>query len=148
MPAVRFYPIVTLVGDRDLASLTNALQLLENVLDGRLDGLNIADGVITTSKLADASVTFAKGSGLAQVVFGRYVGDGTQNRIINPGFDPKYVKVIKQTDSSLYESHYVEDGQYGHREWWRHRLAGTHTRWVQTRERRWRSPEQRERCRV
>lgn len=108
MPPIRFFRIGTLVNDADLAALINALDLLENILDQRLDSMNLADSAVTRAKLSALAVDYTKSSGLAGYVRGQYTGDGTQNRIINPGWDPTYVHIIRQSDSSKYES--LNDG--------------------------------------
>jgi len=100
MPAIRFLALGDAVEDL-IKRMTTNLQFLENLLNGQMDGVNIADGGVGTSELADAGVTFVK---LANDHFasGTYTGDGTQNREISLGWRARYVQIIRGDNSDIF----------------------------------------------
>lgn len=100
----RANPLTSFISDQ-LPKLRATLNDLEQVLDKRLDAVNIADGSISTVLIADGAVTPAKiADGVGKIASGTYVGTGVANVIVSVGFIPRRVEVWKQSTAMTFHA--------------------------------------------
>lgn len=99
--------------DEQLPKLMATLLDIEQVLAKNIDALNIADGSLITALFADGAVTPVKTSGgVARMTSGTYAGNGTANRIVDLGFTPRYLMIVRQSTAMIFEA--LSDGTTGY----------------------------------
>lgn len=105
MPAIWLRPGPQSFKDDQITVLDKILQLLEDVLNGRLDAVNLADGAVGTAQLDDGAVTQAKvADGVGRVASADYTGDGTADRTIALDFTPRWVHILRTDNSTEFWS--------------------------------------------